>query len=150
MGSGLTEKREKSAKIKEKEKKKGGPFKYFLTVSSVLILVMWVVIIFGGQKPPQRSVEFSKKGRVFLFMVDSALKRYARYENNKYPKLLTGLVPKYLSLDESELIHLEKLSYERDTMAGYRLFLANPKEGEMNLILSPRGIENMPPSTEGA
>jgi len=39
---------------------------------------------------------------------------------------------------------LDKLTYESDTDAGYRLSLSNPKKGEMNIILSPKGIEHIP------
>jgi len=149
VGSSLADKKDKASKENGK-KKKWGPFHYFMTVASVLIAVMWVVIIFGGEPPPQQTTEFAKKGRVFLFMVDGALKRYAHYEGNRYPEQLADLVPKYLPLKESELIYLKRLSYEKGVKKGYRLFLANPREGEMNPVLSPRGIEYMPSPSGGA
>jgi hypothetical protein len=142
--AGLAARHEKARKRSGKQKKKWGPFQYFVVLSSVLILVMWGVIMFGGQPAPQGSAEFAKKGRVLLFMVDGALKRYAHYEGSPYPITLADLIPKYLSLKQNELFHLDKLTYESDTDAGYRLSLANPKNGEMNIILSPKGIEHIP------
>ena len=79
-GAGLTARHEKAFEKRGKRKKKWGPFQYFVVLSSVLILVMWGVIMFGGQPAPQGAAEFAKKGRVLLFMVDGALKRYAHYE----------------------------------------------------------------------
>ena len=150
-GTSIKEKREKGEERKKKEKKKWGPFRYFVALSSVLTLVMWGVIIFGGEKPPARTTEFTKKGRVLLFMVDGALKRYAHYEGTRYPEALSNLVPKYLTLKKEELFHLEKLSYQRDPKAGYRLSLAKTKRGEMSVILTPQGIEySQPPSSGGA
>ena len=148
-GTSIREKREKGEE--KKEKKKWGPFRYFVLLSSVLLLVMWGVIIFGGQKAPTRTIDFAKKGRVLLFMVDGAIKRYAHYEGNRYPEELSNLVPKYLTLRENELFHLEKLSYQTDPKAGYRLSLAKTKPGEMKVILTPGGIEyTQPPSSGGA
>ncbi len=144
VGSTLSDKKKKASETKEKEKKKWTPFHYFMTVASVLIAVMWVVIIFGGEPPPERTAEFSKEGRVFLFMVDGALKRYAHYEGNKYPEKLADLVPKYLALKDSEIVFLDKLSYEKGPGTGYRLSLANPRDEEMNPVLSPKGIEYKP------
>jgi hypothetical protein len=83
-------------------------------------------------------------------MVDGALKRYAHYEGNKYPGSLFDLIPKYLSFRENELFYLDKLTYESGLETGYRLYLANPKEGEMNIILSPKGIDQIPFKGEGA
>lgn len=149
VGTSIKGKREKGAEKREKEKKKWGPFHYFVIVSSVLIVVMWGVIIFGGQPAPQRTADFAKKGRVLLFMIDGAIKRYAHYEGNRYPEKLSNLVPKYLSLSKEELIHLQKLSYKREPKIGYRLSLANPKAGEMNIILTPKGIYHTTPSSGG-
>jgi hypothetical protein len=61
-GAGLTARHEKALKKSGKRKKKWGPFQYFVVLSSVLILVMWGVIMFGGQPAPQRTAEFAKKG----------------------------------------------------------------------------------------
>jgi hypothetical protein len=149
VGSDLLEKREKAVERGIKEKGKWGLFHYFLTGSLVLILVMWGVIILGGQRGPQRTIEFTKKGRILLFMVDGALKRYAHYEESKYPARLSDLVPKYLSLKDSELFHLKRLAYEVKPEIGYRLSLANPKKGEMNPILSPKGIRYVPSASGG-
>lgn len=148
VGSDILDKRDKTSKKKTK-KKPWGPFQYFLVLSSVLIAVMWGVIIFGGESPPQRTIDFAKKGRILLFMVDGSLKRFAHYEGNLYPNELIELIPKYLYFRESELVHLKKLSYRKDSQKGYLLFLSHPKEGGMNLILSAKGIEHAPSSGGG-
>jgi hypothetical protein len=148
VGTSLGE-RQKRAAGKKGKKKKWGPFQYFVIVSSVLILVMWGVILFGGQPAPGKTSEFVKKGRVFLFMVDGAIKHYARDKNNRYPERLLDLIPKYLYLRESERHHLDKLSYETDARVGYRLSLAKPEAG-MNVILSAKGLEYKALSGEGA
>ena len=150
IGTSLIDKRKKSAEKKLKEKKKRGPFQYFIVVSSVLILVMWGVILFGGQKAPARTGSFAKNERVLLFMVDSAIKRYAHYEGNKYPEELYNLAPKYLPMREDQLYHLNKLSYQRLPKEGYLLSLANPKPGEMEITISPKGIKYSLSSREGA
>jgi hypothetical protein len=145
-GTSIRDKREK----KRGAKRGWGPFRYFVVLSCVLILVMWGVIIFGGKKPPARTAEFAKKGRVLLFMVDGAIKRYALYEGNRYPEKLADLIPGYLPLRDDEASHLEDLSYRLDPRAGYRLSLARVKPGEMNIILTPTGVEYTAPSGEGA
>ncbi|MFB0533075.1 MAG: B-box zinc finger protein [Desulfatiglandales bacterium] len=152
VGTSMRERREKEDDRTLKKKKKWGPFQYFVIVSSVLILVMWGVIVFGGQKRPPRTaaVDFTKRERVLLFMVDGAIKRYAHYERDKYPEQLTDLIPKYLSLRENEVSHLRKLSYQRDLRVGYRLSLASPQSGQMNIILTPQGLEYTSPSRQGA
>jgi hypothetical protein len=150
VGTSMRERREEEEEKKLKRRRKWGPFHYFVTVSSVLILVMWGVIIFGGQEAPPRSVEHATKGRVLLFMVDGAIRRFALYEGNRYPEQLTDLIPKYLPLRETEIAHLKRLSYQRDVGTGYRLSLANPTPGEMNIVLSPKGIEYTSPSSGGA
>lgn len=139
VGTTLGEKRGKTAEKKE-VKKKWGPFQYFLVVSSILILVMWSVILFGGRPAPKGVSTVAKKGRVLLFMVDGALKRYAHYEGGAYPGVLSELVPKYLAFKREDLEHLKKLSYHRDPEVGYRLSLAKPEKGGMNLVLTPKGI----------
>lgn len=150
VGTSIQDKRAEITEKKAVKKKQWGPFQYFVIISSVLILVMWGVIIFGGQPAPPRKIDFAKKGRVLLFMVDGAIKRYAHYEGNKYPEKLSNLVPKYLSLRKDELFYLEKLSYQRDPRIGYRLSVASPKAGEMNVVLTPKGIEYTQPSSGGA
>jgi len=143
VGTTMKGKKERLAerKEKEKEKKKWTPFRYFVLISSVLILVMWGVIIFGGQKAPEGAADLAGQPRVFLFMVDGALKRYAHYEAGRYPTGLTDLVPKYLPLKQDEVSLLSTLSYAKDPYLGYRLSLAQPRPGEMNLIISPKGIK---------
>jgi hypothetical protein len=148
VGSSLVEKHEKATEKKISKGKKWGPFHYFMVVSSVMILIMWGFIIFGGKPAPTRTAEFTKKGRVFLFMVNGALKRYAHYEGNRYPGQLSQLIPKYLSLQESELFHLKKLKYELNDEGEYRLSLSDPKKRDMNLVLTPTGIVYKSPSGE--
>jgi hypothetical protein len=149
IGTSIKEKREQEEK---KKKKRWGPFQYFVIVSSVLILVMWGYIIFGGQELPATiaTVDYGKQGRVLLFMVDGAIKRYVHYEGNKYPEKLTDLIPKYVSLEGEQILHLKQLLYQPDPKVGYRLSLASPEPGEMNVILTSKGVEYTAPSEEGA
>jgi hypothetical protein len=142
-GTTIKDKREKYAEIKEKKegKKKWTPFRYFIVVCSVFILVMWGIILFGGEKPPTGPAEFLNQPRVLLFMVDGAVKRFAHFEGGQYPTELTDLIPKYLALSKLEIPHLNQLIYVRNANIGYRLSLANPKAGEMNITISPKGIK---------
>lgn len=126
----------------EKKKKSWGPFQYFVIVSCVLISVMWVVILFGGVKAPKgQKIDYAKQGRVFLFMVDSAIRRYHHYENKGYPDELSVLSPKYLPIAKEDLHYLDSLSYKKDPSNGYSLSLAHPKAASGNIILSPKGIK---------
>lgn len=150
VSTSLIDKRKRAVEKKRKVKKKWGPFQFFVIASSALILVMWGVILFGGQKAPAGTIDFSKNERVLLFMVDGALKRYAHDEGNQYPEELSNLIPKYLSFGEDQRQHLERLSYQRDPKAGYRLSLANPKPDEMKIMISPVGIKYDLPSGGGA
>jgi hypothetical protein len=140
VGTSIKGKREKIAEHKAKEKKKKTPFHYFVMVSSVMILVMWGVILFGGQKAPAGAADLGNQPRVLLFMVDGALKRFAHYEGNQYPLQLVDLIPKYLPLRKEDTPLLDKVSYTRDPSVGYRLSLAKPKPGDMNIIISPKGV----------
>jgi hypothetical protein len=149
VGTSMKDKKERLADRKDKEKKKWTPFRYFVLISSVMILVMWGVIIFGGQKAPAGAADLAGQPRILLFMVDGALKRYAHYQDNKYPANLVDLCPKYLSLGKEELPLLDRLVYVIDPSLGYRLSLANPKPGEMNLIISPKGIKYETSATGG-
>jgi len=146
VGTTIKGKREKIAEQKEKtkEKKKRTPFHYFVMVSSVMILVMWGVILFGGQKAPAGAADLSSQPRVLLFMVDGALKRFAHYEGNQFPSQLTELIPKYLSLKKEDIALLDMVSYTRDPSLGYRLSLAKPKPGDMNIVISPKGVRYEP------
>ncbi len=148
VGSSLKDRREKAVEKKLEDKKKWGPFQYFLVASSALIVVMWGVILFGGQKAPANRGDLSKNTRVLLFMVDSAIKRFAHFEGSQYPKELTELIPKYLQLNKEELPLLNKLSYQKDPAEGYRLTPLTTKPGEMQVVLSSRGI-SYTPSSEG-
>jgi len=142
-GATVRNKQERLAGRKEKgrRKKKLTPFRCFVGISSMMILVMWGVILFGGQKAPAGAADLAGQPRILLFMVDGALKRYAHYEGGRYPAGLTDLVPKYLFLRSEEVTLLYTLAYARDFQLGYRLSLAKPKPGEMNLIISPKGIQ---------
>ncbi len=142
VGSTLAEKKGKARKAR----KRWGPFQYFVLVSSMLIAVMWGVILFGGQPAPASRVDLAKKGRVLLFLVDGAIKRYAHYEGKKYPETLRDLVPKYLGFKGPELAYLDLLKYVRDPIKGYRLSLKHPKKNEMRLVLTAKGIEYSAPA----
>jgi hypothetical protein len=149
VGTTIKGKREKAAEEKVKKKIKLGAFHYFVIAAGVLILAMWGFILFGGQEAPAGTVDLTKNSRVFLFLVDGAIKRYAHYEGNKYPDKLIELIPKYLSGD-NQAIQLMGLFYQRDPEVGYRLSLANPNPGEMNIIITSRGIQyQLPPGGGG-
>ena len=150
VGTTLKDRKDKGEERKERAKKRWGPFGYFVIVSTVLIAVMWGVILFGKKPAPPAAAELSTNDRVLLFMVDGAIKRYALYKGNTYPVALTELLPDYLSLREGEAAYLERLTYQPDPRVGYRLSLIKPGPGEMNLILTPKGIEYTAPATEGA
>jgi hypothetical protein len=140
-GTSLKDKRVKRDEKAIEKKKPWGPFQYFVTLSSVLIVVMWGVIIFGGpEEISGQKIDFDKNKRVFLFMVDNSIKRYARYQDNQYPNSLPALVPNYLRLKQEDLIQLDKFSYKLDPQIGYELSFAHPEPGEMNIIISPKGI----------
>ncbi len=142
VGTTIKDKRVKSAEKKEKQegKKKWTPFRYFVVVASGLILVMWGVIFFGGQQAPGGSIDFDAQPRVVLFMVDSAIKRYAFYQSNQYPAKLSDLVPKYLRFSDKDLPQLQKLAYERNSAVGYQLSFLKPKPGE-NIVITAKGIK---------
>lgn len=140
VGTSLVNKRDRAGEKKDK-KKKWGPFQYFVVVSAVLIAVMWGVILFGGKKAPGKKIDFAKQERVFLFMVDSSIKRYAHYKDNQYPENLYVLVPKYLPMRKEDIPELSRLSYQKDPRLGYQLSVANPKPGAMNIIITPKGIQ---------
>jgi hypothetical protein len=150
-GTSVRGKKERLAEKQEKDKgrKKWTPFRYFVVISSVMILVMWGVILFGGQKAPAGAADLAGQPRILLFMVDGAIKRYAHYEGGRYPVGLEELLPKYLSMRKDEVPLLDTLSYARDFQLGYRLSLAQPKPGEMNLIISPKGIQYETPVRGG-
>ena len=150
VGTSIKDRKDKGDERKEKAGKSWGPFGYFVIVSTVLIAVMWGVIIFGKKPAPPASTEVATNDRVLLFMVDGAIKRYALYKNNTYPAELTELLPEYLSIREGEAGSLKRLTYRPDPKVGYRLSLTRPGSGDMNLILTPKGIEYTAPATEGA
>jgi hypothetical protein len=150
-GTSLKDKRERATEKKVVKKKEWGPFQYFVILSSVLIAVMWVVIIFGGpEEAPGNKVDYARQERVFLFMVNSSIKRYHFYEGNKYPESLTDLIPKYLPMDKEDLPELARLAYQKGAESGYSLSLASPKPGEMNIVISPEGISYKSVKSGGA
>lgn len=141
VGTSLVDRHTKSQEKKLKKKKEWGPFHYFVIASSVLIVVMWGVIIFSGEKAPGKRIDFASQERVFLFMVNGSIKRYYAYEKNRYPERLEDLVPRYLSIGKENLHELKRLKYIMDKNTGYQLSIANPKPGSMNIIISPNGIK---------
>jgi hypothetical protein len=140
-GSQIQDRREKIVHEKLKERRKWGPFRYFLIVSAVLIAVMWGVIFFGGEKAPAGSANIAENPRAFLFMVDSALKRYAHYEKAGYPERLTDLVPKYLRVGKGSVDQLRLFSYQKDPNEGYVLSLAKKAPGEKTVVISAKGVQ---------
>ena len=142
VSASIRDKKERAADGRAKEKKKLTSFHYFVILTSILILVMWGFILFGGQEFPESQSKINLAGntRVLLFMVDGGIKNYAHANGNKYPQKLLDLVPDYLSIGSEQLHHLALLSYERDPEKGYRLFLANPNPGEMHIIITADGI----------
>jgi hypothetical protein len=140
VGTSIQDKRVKAAEKKEEGKKKWAPFHYFVVVAGVLILVMWGVILFGGQQVPGGSADYEGQPRLMLFMVDSAIKRYAHYQANQYPANLTDLIPTYLRVSDKDLPHLKGLVYERNPALGYRLSFAKPRPGE-NIVITAKGIK---------
>jgi len=156
VGTVLGEKHERAARRQRGKKKiKWGPFQYFVIVAGVLIAVMWGVILFGGQKAPTGTANIldkGKVGRVFLFLVDNALKRYAHYMGNTYPVNLSELVPDYLKIREGQIAHLDNLSYVRDAnpKIGYRLTFAFKRPGEMDIVLTSQGLKYTEPVESGS
>lgn len=141
-GTQILDRRERVVEEKLKGKKrKWGPFRYFLLVAVALIAVMWGVILFGGEKAPAGTTNIAGNPRAFLFMVDSAVKRYAHYEKAGYPNNLTDLVPKYLKIGKGSLDVLRLLSYQKNSKEGYLLSLAKNPPGEKPVVLSPKGIQ---------
>ena len=49
-----------------------------------------------------------------------------------------------VQLAETDLTHLKELTYQREPNEGYSLTLAKPGEGQMNIIISPKGIRYNP------
>ena len=148
----IRDKKERTADGRAKVKKKLTAFHYFIILTSTLILTMWGFILFGGQEFPdfEGNVNLAGNTRVLLFMVDGGIKNYAHANGNIYPQRLPDLVPDYLSIGSDQLRHLALLSYQEDPKIGYRLFLANPKPGEMHIIISADGIQYQLPSEKEA
>lgn len=142
VGGSLADKRVRSQEKKYDRKKMAwGPFQYFVVVSCVLIGVMGTVILFGGQKVEGKKIDYAKQGRVLLFMVDSAIRRYSHYEEKGYPDELSELAPRFLPMAKEDLHYLNGLSYKKDKATGYSLSLADPKPGSLSIILTPQGIK---------
>jgi len=152
VGATIRDKKERAADGRAKVKKKLTVFHYFIILTSTLILVMWAFILFGGQEFPdfEGNVNLAGNTRILLFMVDGGIKNYAHANGSIYPERLPDLVPDYLSIGSDQLRHLALLSYEKDSKIGYRLFLADPKPGEMRIIISAHGIQYQLPSEKEA
>ena len=86
---------------------------------------MWGVIIFDDHPASIRTDGSGQERMLLLLMVDVAVKRYANYKGNRYPKNLSDLLPRYVPLQKKELSCLDMLSYSTDTTEGYRLALGD-------------------------
>ena len=135
-----------SEELKENRKKEWGMFHLYLLISAALIIAMWGVIIRGGEPPPPRTAHIVERPTVLLFLIDTAIRRYAHYEERGYPEQLSDLHPKYIPLRKEELSRLEMLSYSTDPTEGYRLSLIDRRAGDVIIMLSPQGIVCMRPS----
>jgi hypothetical protein len=132
---------ERAAQKQPVSKTKLKSFHYFAIASGVVIAVMWGLNILWPLATPERTTKFARNDQVLLVSVDNALKRYAHYEGKGYPIKLTQLIPKYLSLKDSERHLLEKITYQLDPEDGYRLSLARTKKGEEKAVFSENGVE---------
>lgn len=141
VGTSIADKKSKEAEELGKARKRWGPFHYFVIASCVVISVMWAIILLGGEDAPGKKIDYAKQERVFLFMIDSSIKRYHNYEGKKYPERLIDLIPKYLRMADEDIHHLDRLAYQNDKSGGYNLSLANPKPGSLSIILSSQGIK---------
>ena len=130
----------------EKREKDWGLFHLYLLICAALIVAMWGVIIRGGEPPPPRTAYVVERPTVLLFLVDTALKRYAHYGRGRYPERLPELLPRYVRLRNGELPCFETLSYSTDPTGGYRLALLDRSAGDEIIVLSPQGIVEMAPS----
>ena len=124
-------------------KKHWGAFRISLVISATLIIAMWGLIIRGGEPPPLRTAPVVERPTVLLFLIDTAITRYAHYEKRGYPERLSDLHPKYVPLRQDELSCLERFSYSPDPAEGYRLGLIDRSTGNVSIILSPQGIVYM-------
>ena len=142
--------RVRSEELKENRKKEWGMFHLYLLISAALIIAMWGLIIRGGEPSPPRTAHVVERPTVLLFLVDTAIRRYAHHEERGYPEQLSDLHPKYVPLRKEELSCLETLSYSTDPAEGYRLALIDRSAGGVTIMLSPEGIVQMDPSVEGS
>jgi hypothetical protein len=120
-----------------------GLFHLFVLISAALIIALWGVIIRGGEPPPLKTAYVVERPVVLLFLVDTAVKRYAHYESGRYPEQLPELLPRYLPVPKEEFSCLDTLSYSTDPTGGYRLALTDRNTGDVMIMLSPQGIVNM-------
>jgi hypothetical protein len=120
-----------------------GLFHLYVLVTAALIIALWGVIIRGGEPPPPRTAYVVERPIVLLFLVDTAVKRYAHYERGRYPEQLPELLPRYLPIPKEEFSCLDTLSYSTDPSGGYRLTLTDRSTGDVIIMLSPQGIINM-------
>jgi hypothetical protein len=61
-----------------------GLFHLFVLICAALIIALWGVIIRGGEPPPPKTAYVVERPVVLLFLVDTAVKRYAHYESGRY------------------------------------------------------------------
>ena len=150
VGTSIADKKSKGPGERGKVKKSWGPFHYFVIASCVLISVMWAIILLGGEEAPGKKIDYAKQERVFLFMIDSSIKRYHNYEDKRYPERLIDLIPRYLRMADEDIHYLDMLAYQSDESGEYYLSLANPKPGSLSIILSSQGIKykGVPPKEE--
>lgn len=141
VGTSIADKKGKGDGERVKTKKRWGPFQYFVIASCAVISVMWAIILLGGENTPGKKIDYANQERVFLFMIDSSIKRYHNYEGNKYPERLMELIPRYLRMANEDIQYLGMLEYRIDESGGYNLSLANPKPGSLSIILSSQGIK---------
>ena len=131
---------------RDKKKEKGwGLFHLSVLICSALIVALWGVIIRGGEPPPPRTAYVVERPTVLVFLVDTALKRYAHYESGRYPDQLPELLPRYVRLRDEEFPYLKTLSYSTDPTGEYRLALLDRGTGDAIITLSPQGIVSMSP-----
>jgi hypothetical protein len=127
-------------------KKHWGAFRISLLISATLIIAMWGLIIRGGEPPPSRTAAVAERPTVLLFLIDTALRRYAHYEKRGYPEQLSDIDPKYVPLRQEELSSLERFPYSTNPAEGYHLGLIDRSTGNVTIVLSPQGIVYMLPS----
>lgn len=113
----------------------------FVSVSLLLIFVMIGINVYWRYDLPGVIPGVETRDGSLLFLTDSALRRYALYENNRYPDTLTQLVPRFLPLGPPEARLLAAMNYERDAVSGYLLSLIGAHEAVPELTMTCEGIK---------